>query len=313
MNREDKLGRYCSRYLAGEMTDSEEDVFKLELNINPELNKIYNEYKFIWINYPIENMMSKDKTCEFPHSSLKNTKKAIMCTSCFVTALLIASLVFLFSGSKEQFSNQRIAGKGQRLTVFLPDSSKVTINSESEIKYSDNYLKDRKVWLKGEAFFDVVHDCSSPFIVYIEKDLKVKVYGTRFNVNTFRNLKEISLVQGKVSVLLDNRKEVFLNPKEQLQWNAETESYSKKSFDVDFITSWKDDYLKFNNTPLEEAIVKINQFYGIKLCLENKNMATKCIKGVFKDQPLREFLEMLEFIGDFKIQQNSIGNYIIYN
>lgn len=48
---------------------------------------------------------------------------------------------------------------GEVASVQLPDGTLVTLNGNSQLKYSRLYwwfMEERKVALKGEAFFDVV-------------------------------------------------------------------------------------------------------------------------------------------------------------
>ena len=89
--------------------------------------------------------------------------------------------------------------------VILTDGTNVTINSGSSLKYQSNFLnnKNRKVYLKGEAFFDVTKNKNAPFIVTTKK-LNIKVLGTKFNVSSYNNDKNTSVVleEGSVSITL---------------------------------------------------------------------------------------------------------------
>jgi len=95
-----------------------------------------------------------------------------------------------------------ISPKGQRTQVVLPDKSKVWLNSNTTIKYPSNFnQKERRVYIDGEAFFDVTHNLSKPFIVSTSS-FNIKVYGTTFNVTAYKGDKtiETTLVKGKISI-----------------------------------------------------------------------------------------------------------------
>lgn len=71
-------------------------------------------------------------------------------------------------------------GKAQRIT--LPDSSHVLVSAEGELKYPGQFQAERRiVHLKGEAFFEVTHDATRPFLVYTNK-VVTTVLGTSFVV-----------------------------------------------------------------------------------------------------------------------------------
>jgi len=74
--------------------------------------------------------------------------------------------------------------------ITLTDGTTVTINSGSTLKYLSNYSNksNRKVFLKGEAFFDVAKNKKAPFTVNTT-DMRIKVLGTRFNHRDIRSKK----------------------------------------------------------------------------------------------------------------------------
>lgn len=74
---------------------------------------------------------------------------------------------------------------GMFYSLELADGSKVWVNSSTNLRYPIQFIgKERKVYLSGEAYFEVVHDENHPFIVETE-GINVQVYGTQFNINTY--------------------------------------------------------------------------------------------------------------------------------
>src|SRR5690606_37727632 len=82
---------------------------------------------------------------------------------------------------------------GDRSTIYLPDGSKVCLNSGSKITF-DNTFKSgvRKLSLEGEAFFSVKKDSEIPFIVNTD-DLQVEVLGTEFNLKAYPDEESVSV------------------------------------------------------------------------------------------------------------------------
>jgi transmembrane sensor len=85
----------------------------------------------------------------------------------------------------------------------LPDGTTGWLNNNSSLRYSGNFYSDRRVILKGEAYFDVYKDKERPFIVKTN-EVTVKVLGTRFNIASYENEKD-------VEVVLEEGKLVFRN------------------------------------------------------------------------------------------------------
>ncbi len=80
------------------------------------------------------------------------------------------------------------------------------LNSASKLSYPQEFSSYlREIKLEGEAFFEVKKNAQKPFIVNAN-NLDIKVLGTKFNVKSYSNEKNIetTLFSGKVSVELKN-------------------------------------------------------------------------------------------------------------
>lgn len=306
----------CVRYLANEMSKAERSVFEIELSLDDDILAIFENFQTIWISYPnselpkqtisFEEILNQYNKPEKHKSVNVSTKKKVVLSMAF---LLIFCLGFYFIGmTKSEYTNHRIAPKGQRLTFILPDSSTVILNSGSEVKYSNDFREQRAIWLKGEAFFKVTKNSDSPFIVHTN-DFNVKVLGTEFNINSNTIDQTVSLAKGKVNIVLkESKDEINLLPNEELVWNAKTKAVIKRNFDVNKVAAWKDNILFLDDEKFEDALPKINQFYGVNFIIKDVFIANKRIKGAFKNQTIDEFITSLEFISDVSIKKTIKNN-----
>uniref|UniRef100_S0DGQ0 Putative regulatory protein n=1 Tax=termite gut metagenome TaxID=433724 RepID=S0DGQ0_9ZZZZ len=92
--------------------------------------------------------------------------------------------------------------ESEHQTYTLPDGSKVTVASGSELAYSsEEFAVKRDIWLDGEAFFVVAHDTEHPFTVHHD-GMKVTVLGTEFSVKAHaeHGTAEVVLTRGSVVV-----------------------------------------------------------------------------------------------------------------
>ncbi len=87
--------------------------------------------------------------------------------------------------------------------VVLPDNSKVQLNADSELSFSERkWSKERNVELKGEAFFKVAK--GKRFTVATANGI-VAVLGTQFNVENRPGFFEVTCFEGLVSVTFDGK------------------------------------------------------------------------------------------------------------
>lgn len=112
-------------------------------------------------------------------------------------SFLLVSLLgyFLYQYS---FSNSRVKLSDYQTEFFLPDSSIVILNKDSELSYSEeDWQENREVQLLGEAFFKV--KTGSKFDVETSEGL-VSVVGTEFTVQQRKSFFQVSCHEGRVSV-----------------------------------------------------------------------------------------------------------------
>lgn len=178
---------------------------------------------------------------------------------------------------------------GQKSIIDLPDGSKIHLNSESEIKFPQEFSSDlRLVSLKGEAFFEVQKE-QRPFLVE-SGDTKIQVLGTSFNVRQKTNEPlYVALVTGKVRVNAENGDQVTLDPDEMLVMEKGGKFY-KTGFDPMDVTGWKDNYLVFKSTIFSEVIHKLENWYGVKIAVMGRIDPKWTYSGVYKDEMLENVL-----------------------
>ncbi|WP_179349821.1 FecR family protein [Winogradskyella pacifica] len=313
-----KNERKCVRYLTHELSTAARAVFEIELTLDYELKTTYDNYKLIWDNYP-DSLKEYDEHKEIQLKSKtvlrnKNRKRKVINHVSFslaaITLIFIAYGYFLPS-NELSYTNQITTNKGQRQTVYLPDSSLVILNALSEIKYNSDFKNQRSVYVKGEAYFDVTHNENIPFIVHTE-DLNITVLGTAFNVSTVFDNKSVSLERGKVNVLIKTSKNSLnLLPKEELIYNTKTSDVTKRNFNITKALAWKDNMLILDNLIFKHALYKINNFYGVRFKITDEDINQKKITGAFKEQNIDEFINSIEFIADVKIKKVNTNTYLI--
>ena len=150
--------------------------------------------------------------------------------------------------------------------------------------------------MTGEAYFEVKHDSERPFVVVVN-GMKVSVYGTRFNVNTYHEgVVQTVLVDGKVGVRVDaTGKEVVLNPNEMAVFSEELQQVNVKTIDPYVYTSWKDGKFVFEEESVEEIMKRLSRWYGIKVVYKNEQVKTQTFTGIItRYAEVKDILHLIE-------------------
>ncbi len=193
-----------------------------------------------------------------------------------------------------------------RRTLTLPDGSVVVLNAKTTISFPSAFAGHiREVRLSGEAFFEVVEDSIRPFLV-ITDDISTQVLGTSFSVNAYPHASKASvcLVSGKVLVRKNETEELVLAPGEAARLDRNTGEMVKKHFDYMQEITWKDGTLYFKETPMEEVLEKLEQWYGVTFLYDQIPKKVKPISGGFTNEYLSNVLQSLSYTIGFDYEIN---------
>ena len=167
--------------------------------------------------------------------------------------------------------------------LALSDGSKVWLNSMTEFRFPVAFTgEERKVYLTGEAYFEVAPNSKHPFIVVTEEGMEVKVYGTEFNMNTYQHgVVQTVLVSGKVGIRVNaTGKEVMLAPRQMAEYSEKTGMVRVEDTDPYRYIAWKDGEFVFERETIEEIMERLGRWYDVKVFYENESLKQKRFTGV---------------------------------
>lgn len=191
-----------------------------------------------------------------------------------ITIIFTFTLSFPFDIGKNQITNSYrdtqifSVPTGATATLYLPDGSKLIINSGSEVIYPKTFNESqRKIYIEGEAYLSIAKDSTRPFIVETN-DFSITVHGTKFNINTNGTEydKGVVLVEGSVNISDNNSNSTMLTPGQMASVtdcgiyvrNVQTELY----------TCWINGYINMNGKTIKEVARKLSDYYGIPIICE---------------------------------------------
>lgn len=208
----------------------------------------------------------------------------------------------------EKVMNRLLIPRGGEFNLTLSDGTRVWLNAETELLYPVRFNgKQRVVYLKGEAYFDVAKNKEMPFIVQMEDDVAVRVYGTEFNVNTYDGVETV-LVTGSVS-MNQGGKEVLLKPNQKGIFDKSKDGIKVEDVDVLPYVAWKDGDFIFRNESLGSIMDKLSRWYGLDVFYQNGGLRDVHLSGNLKRyKDVQELFRSFEKISDarFKVKGNTV-------
>jgi transmembrane sensor len=240
-----------------------------------------------------------------------------------VIAILLSAFFFLQKRSNPSEKEivevefvTKITTAGQKSTIMLSDGSKVTLNSESMLRYPKKFSDTGKIiHMEGEAFFQVAKDQARPFIV-IANGISTTALGTSFNINSREQWLKVSLATGKVVVRKESPEsyeKYYLNPGEALSFNNLDSGAVHSRFDSKKDLLWKDGVLYFENDEFDEMIERIESWYGVSFEIRDHPSAIKTYTGQFQNESLDNVLKSMGFALNFDYFLNDKKITLIFN
>jgi transmembrane sensor len=235
----------------------------------------------------------------------------------FARAMAVSLIIATAIGGTWQFlannANSYTTKIGAISTVPLSDGSKITLNTNSQIRVALNASERRIELDQGEAFFEVAKDAARPFIVAIA-DKRVIAVGTKFLVRRENNDIRVLVTEGRVNIAQISNSATA----PQTQVTAGSEARTAQAavlvdqpapMDVEQLLSWRTGYIVFRDTKLADAVADFNRYTNRKIVIEDPAIANIRIGGNFRAENADAFLSLMQ--SGFPIHVEQQGDRIV--
>ena len=178
----------------------------------------------------------------------------------------------------------------------MPDGSTGWLNSNSSVKYQDDFTNDRKIILDGEAYFDVRTDPEKPFEVSTD-DIIVTATGTKFNVASYKDEKNVEVVleDGRIEVKnQEMTKSLAMNPDDLVVYDKATGGLCSQKVQSEKYHAWTEGKLIFRNDPIDVIALRLGRWYNVDVEIEGNNFSDVRLRATFVDENLEEVLYFLK-------------------
>ena len=236
------------------------------------------------------------------HISFTARKRRLL-VAISAAAVLFISILTVWFGKDPDRQTKIITAFGELKYITLSDSSLVTLNANSSLRFykKPGVAGPRELWLdgNGEAMFNIQHLNKNPgdikkgdlFNVHTQH-LEVVVLGTVFNIKERRGIATVSLEKGSVKVIArdDTLKQVILSPGESVSYNAALGTFTVVNQLLGTASAWTEKKLLLDNTAVGDILQQIEDTYGYRILLQDQELATRRIDGY---NPIKNIENML--------------------
>lgn len=195
--------------------------------------------------------------------------------------------------------------RGGEYALVLADGTKVMLNAETCLRFPETFeAGERKVFLEGEAYFEVAKEQNRPFTVTFQEG-KVRVLGTQFNVKAYSGQETVAtLVQGKVEVA-SGQEAIVLQPGQQCRIvTGNVPDLVVSEADLIEALAWKNGEFVFKDASLEQVLGELSRWYNVEIGYDRKMFeGTRVHIYMNRTQTLKEALDMLAKAWDIRYER----------
>ncbi len=314
------------KLLSGEASIQERDEVESWVASTPESRHYFEQVKSI---FERAKTMPATENFDVDAAWLKVSKKikprarviAMMPSAKSVLSWRIAATIIVLIGISaliyQMFAERSVSFTYQSTDVILKDTladgTMATLNKRSSLTFEYNEKeKIRKAKLKGEAFFEVVHDESRSFVIETQ-DVFIRDIGTAFNVRSEETSDSIVVFvkEGEVSFYSEKDNGIKLIAGDEGVYVKSTKTFSKSHSEDQNESSYADKQFRFRNTSMKRVLKKIREVYGDKLELSNPELEECRITVNFDNDNIETIATVIAETMGWQVTEVSAGVYLL--
>lgn len=289
------------KYLAEEATLPEQARVEAWLEEEEANRHYFLHFKTIWERaaglapvVPIDENLAWKKFQQRVEIVPARRKTAWMRIAALFIIIIGAGILSAVFFNERQDTPQQLAvnSANRVMTDTLPDGTIATLNKHSELSFPSSFRgKQRKVNLKGEAFFAVKPDKEHPFVIDVN-DVEVTVLGTSFNVRSTADSTEVIVETGRVQVKKDSVT-VILEAGERVMFGKQGPPPVKLQSSDKLYNYYISRTFVCDNTPLWKLVEKLNQAYEVNIVIMRKELRHLPLNVTFNEESLDMILKVI--------------------
>lgn len=305
---------WFARMHSGETTPEDEQAFAAWRDARPENARDYRQLMRQWDAMRsvsparLRSLMDPALTATPPPPMSRRRFGLGVATACalpIAVGLMAAPFVFDDEDQRLNYATR----KGERRDVTLPDGSTLHLNGDTRLAARISADERRVELEQGEAFFDVQHDASRPFVVAGGLG-QVTVTGTRFNVRRDSASLQVSVESGSVRLQSGSwwwqRERRLVAGQQAIAYPGNALS-EVAQVNVQNLTAWQRGKIIFNNVPLATVISEMNRYLPRPASLEAPDIGQHRVSGIFSVDDPQAMIDALPAIAPVALDRQPDG------
>lgn len=283
------------------LSEAEQRRFQSWLQADPEHERVFRAQRQAWaLAGQMQHLLEQPAT----RSRRRRVFERTWPIAAALAVALVGGMVFHFGGAGAEA--QRFATEiAQIKEVRLEDGSLISLGAASRIKVDFSSQARRVTLLGGQAFFDVTHDPTRPFLVDAGATT-VRVVGTQFDVNYAADAVRVSVLRGKVEVLDAVEHPGSAAPASQAAQGAHAltagqgavvsrAGHLDSTFPVavENLGAWRSGRLVYVDARLLDVIADVNRYYDGRIELAAPQVGDLRLTVAFRTDQIDRMLDVL--------------------
>lgn len=304
---ETELNRLIEKFTKGTATWEEEQLLEaLE-------DEVYEKYKHQAFTDTCHRQNTKSSIYKKIVSGIHRKRRSRKWLSVTASIVLLCGITgYTFMNTQNQITTI-VNNSSDVKAITLDDGTRVILNTSSVLSYNEKSYNDkfRKVELEGEAFFDVMSDRSSPFIVTTH-GLQTRVLGTKFNIGSRSDSVTVALVEGSIQLNSKCGKQL-LKPNQKAFYDIKARHLQIKPFEKGRELAWMIRDFNFENTPLQKVTALLEERFNVNIRFAAPEIGEKKITAHFEGVSMESILTSITLGGGLEYEYITEKEILIHN
>lgn len=314
---EAEAAAWVARFDAGDVSAKDQAAFQEWLNRSALHRDAIAEYGNLWSE--MDGLAGLTGPGRAPQETgvrenrpLRLGRVAPWLAACAASVIAVAGGAVLFQPGPHQAAKieahipDRFVAEtavGHQKRIALADGTKVTLNTNSRLAVDFTGTRRDVHLLRGEAYFEVVHNKARPFTVYANNYV-VRDIGTAFDVHlSSKGLVEVGVTRGCVEVGPANNAQASTTAKglgviragHNIVLGERVELPKPVSIaDMGRKLAWRQGELIYTGQPLHEVLADVSRYSDIKIELADPALEDLPVGGAFRTDQIGAIFAALE-------------------
>lgn len=220
-------------------------------------------------------------------------------------------------GAQATIARTYTTGVGQRDSVRLADGTRVVLGPDTRLTVPADYgTNSRSVELRGDGYFDVVHDAAKPFAVRVGRAV-VEDIGTTFSVESDdADATSVSVVAGSVRLrqaASEPTSGVILAAGDRGSIDEAGRATAQQHVVRDEDIAWTRGQLVFRDAPLSRVANELRRWYGVTLRVNDSALLSTPVSTSFAGEPADRVLNIIGLTLGARVQRQGDTATLIFN